>query len=143
MSRIRDGNDIKPPRNLIDLVTKALEEQVRRSTRDETEFMPGKALISPDALKRGLARLSNERVEDTLLAEAGDYAQWIERFRNGKAEHNSESIAVTSSRRLGRNSPRSRACVPGRSPMRRAARCCSIWAQVGRSQKRTVQARER
>jgi len=36
--------------------------------------------------------LSQERVEDTLLAEAGDYASTIERFRGGKAEHNEESL---------------------------------------------------
>jgi hypothetical protein len=52
-------------------------------------------LIGADSLKRGLEALSNERVEDTLLAEAGEYAPLVERFRGGKAEHNLESLAAT------------------------------------------------
>ena len=34
LSRIRDGNGIKPPRNLIDLVSKAQDAQVRREARE-------------------------------------------------------------------------------------------------------------
>lgn len=94
MSRIRDGNYVRPPRNLIDLVKKAQGEQLRREDRAPTPWSTGTAVVSSDALKRGLARLSVERVEDTLLAEAGDYAAWIERFRSGKAEHNQETLAA-------------------------------------------------
>jgi hypothetical protein len=95
MARIRDGNNIRPPRNLIDLVKKAQEEQMRREDRAATEY-DGQPLISSDALKKGLARLSTERVQDTLLAEAGEeHALWIERFRDGRAEHNQETIATT------------------------------------------------
>jgi hypothetical protein len=41
----------------------------------------------------GTRPLSTERVEDTLLAEAGDQAALIERFRDGRAEHNDASLA--------------------------------------------------
>ena len=94
LSRIRDGNGIKPPRNLIDLVSKAQDAQVRREVREAQEY-EGQPLVGADALKRGLEALSNERVEDTLLAEAGDYAPVIEKFRSGKAEHNLDSLAAT------------------------------------------------
>jgi hypothetical protein len=40
-------------------------------------------------------RLSEARVEDTLLAESGEYAQYIEKFRDGKAEHNGDSLVRT------------------------------------------------
>lgn len=93
LSRIRDGNDIKPPRNLIDLVLKSQEAQARAEARNPREYVIGAAIISSDSIKRGLQALSNERVQDTLLAEAGDYAPVIERFRNGKAEHNADSLA--------------------------------------------------
>ena len=75
MRRIRDGNDIKPPRNLIDLISMAQQAQLRREERqrDSRGYRPGVAF--------------------TLLAEAGVYAPLIERFRDGKAEHNTESIA--------------------------------------------------
>jgi hypothetical protein len=97
LSRIRDGNGIAPPRNLIDLVTKAQEAQMRKEERSATEYLPGseRGVIESDSLKRGLAALSTERVEDTLLAEAGEYAPMIERFRGGRAEHNDASLADT------------------------------------------------
>jgi hypothetical protein len=95
MSRIRDGNGLKPPRNLIDLVKKAQESQTRREERDSNSYEPGTPMIGSDALKRGLESLSAERVNDTLLAEVGEYAKWIEKFRDGKAEHNEDSLAAT------------------------------------------------
>lgn len=95
MSRIRDGNGIRPPRNLIDLVKKAQADQLRREERQATEYA-GDPLLSSEALKKGLSRLSEERVYDTLLAEAGgEYSGWIERFRDGRAEHNAETIGAT------------------------------------------------
>jgi hypothetical protein len=95
ISRIRDGNGVRPPRNLIDLVKKAQEEQLRREERTGAQY-EGQPIIGSDALKKGLARLSTERVQDTLLAEAGEEAAiWIERFRDGRAEHNEETLAHT------------------------------------------------
>jgi hypothetical protein len=67
---------------------------LRREERDGRQFVEGQALIEPDSIKRALSRLSSERVEDTLLAEAGDAAGLIERFRGGKAEHNEYSLAA-------------------------------------------------
>jgi hypothetical protein len=96
MSRIRDGNGVQPPRNLIDLVKKAQEEQLRREERSGTEYVEGHPVIGSEALKKGLVRLSTERVQDTLLAEAGEeHALWIEKFRDGRAEHNVDTIATT------------------------------------------------
>lgn len=97
LARIRDGNGIAPPRNLIDLVTQAQEAQLRKEQRTATEYDPtrGGGVIESDAIKRGLAALSAERVEDTLLAEAGEHAHLIERFRDGRAEHNDTSLAET------------------------------------------------
>lgn len=74
MSRIRDGNGIAPPRNLIDLASKAQDAQQRREAREERQYVSGEPLVGSDSLKRGLSALSSERVQDTLLAEAGEYA---------------------------------------------------------------------
>ena len=95
MSRIRDGNLLKPPRNLIDLVKKAQEAQMRREERESNQHTAGQPIVGGEALKAGLATLSEERVNDTLLAEAGEYSKWIDRFRSGKAEHSEESLAST------------------------------------------------
>jgi hypothetical protein len=93
MSRIRDGNGIKPPRNLIDLATKAQQAQQRSEERTARVHATGVPLIEADAMRRALERLSAERVEDTLLAEAAELAPMIDKFRDGKAEHNLSSLA--------------------------------------------------
>ncbi len=95
LARIRDGQDVKPPRNLIDLVKMAQEGQSRREDREPRDFVPGEALIESEAIKGALTRLSHQRVEDTLLAESGEYRGIIEKFRDGKAEHNIDSLERT------------------------------------------------
>lgn len=93
MGRIRDGKGIKPPRNLIDLVSMAKDAQLRREEREPREHEGGKPIVEPDALRRALAQLSEQRVNDTLLAEARDQAPLVDKFRRGKAEHNEESLS--------------------------------------------------
>jgi hypothetical protein len=93
MSRIRDGNGIKPPRNLIDLAIKAKEAQLRSEERTSRSFGVGVPIIDAEAIRRAQKALSEQRVQDTLLAEAADFAPMIEKFRNGKAEHNDQSLA--------------------------------------------------
>lgn len=86
---------MKPPRNLIDLVLKAQAQQLKKEEREPRTFERGHdRLITGDALKKGLQALSEARVQDTLLAEAGDNAELIELFRNGKAEHNLETLSA-------------------------------------------------
>lgn len=93
LRRIRDGNDVKAPRNLVTLMSQAQSAQLRRSKSDAANWDGTEPLVTGESMKKGLAALSAERVEDTLLAEAGDNAQLIDRFRNGKAEHNPKSLA--------------------------------------------------
>jgi hypothetical protein len=94
VSRVRDGNNVKPPRNLIDLVKKAQEAQIRREEREPHEYHPGEPVFEPEAIRRALMSLSSERVEDTLLAEAGHLAPIVGRFRDNKAEHNVASLGL-------------------------------------------------
>lgn len=93
LSRIRDGNGIRPPRNLVDLAKKAQETQQRAEDRSPRQYAQGSPLIEADALRKALQRLSDDRVNDTLLAEAAELAPLIERFRDGKAEHNITTLA--------------------------------------------------
>jgi hypothetical protein len=95
LSRVRDGNAIAPPRNLIDLVNKAKEAQSRREERNPRDFNANEPLLESDSIRKALMALSAQRVQDTLLAESGDYASQIDAFKNGKAEHNDETIAAT------------------------------------------------
>lgn len=93
ISRIRDGNGIKPPRNLIDLISMARDAQLRREDREPRDFEMNKPVIEAESLRRALEQLSEQRVNDTLLAEAKAQAPMVERFRRGKAEHNEKSLA--------------------------------------------------
>lgn len=96
MSRIKDGNDVKPPRNLIDLVNLAREEQLRAEARNPLNVADNTPLINANSLKSAHERLSSQRVEDTLLAEsAADTAALIEKFRRSKAEHNLDTLTTT------------------------------------------------
>ena len=94
MSRIRDGNNVKPPRNLIDLAKMARDEQLKAEGRAPRSFTLEEPLIGADAVRRALEKLSAQRVEDTLLAEAGaEISPLIQKFRGAKAEQNIESLA--------------------------------------------------
>lgn len=95
MSRIRDGNDIRAPRNLIDLVGKATEEQIRADSRTPRLINENERLVMSEALRNALSRLSDQRVQDTLLAEVGpEIAGYINKFNSEKAEHNLETLAA-------------------------------------------------
>lgn len=93
MRRVRDGNDVKPPRNLIDLIKYTREAQLRKEDREARET-EGNILMEPDSLRRGLSQLSEGRVNDTLLAEAGAFSPDINLFRDGKAEHSLDTLAT-------------------------------------------------
>jgi hypothetical protein len=93
MTRIRDGKGIKPPRNLIDLFNKARENQLRREQREGRQIDPARGpIIEADSVKRAFSQLSDQRVQDTLIAEAGELADTISKFRDGKSEHNHQSL---------------------------------------------------
>lgn len=94
ISRIRDGNGVIAPRNLIELVEKAREAQLRCEARSPREYRHTIALIEPDSVRRAHRTLSLTRVQDTLLAEAADLAPLIERFRDKKAEQNIASLSA-------------------------------------------------
>lgn len=94
MSRIRDGNDIRAPRNLIDLVVKAIEEQIRADSRTSRVINSAGRLVISESLRNALSRLSDQRVQDTLLAEVGpEIAGYINKFSTEKAEHNTETLS--------------------------------------------------
>lgn len=96
MSRIQDGKGVRPPRNLIDLAIKARENQIRREQRSSRgEIKKDTPLIEADSVREGQKQLSQIRVDDTLLAEAGTLAKYIERFKDGKSEHNVKTAIST------------------------------------------------
>ena len=94
LSQIKDGSGFVAPRNLIELVNLAIEEQTRSASRTACTYQKGTPLIEIKSLEQALVRLSDRRVEDTLLAEAtNDVAVLIGGFRGLSAEHSDETIA--------------------------------------------------
>ncbi len=94
VTRIRDGNDVKPPRNLIDITMMAREEQLKTEACNPRTFATDQPLIEAESIKKALRKLSERRVEDTLLAEAGpEIANLIRKFRRAKAEQDKSSLA--------------------------------------------------
>lgn len=93
LSNISDGNGSRSPRNLIDLIRFAQEEQLRREQRSPRKYLSETPMIEMDALKKALSRLSQRRIEDTLFAEYGDdVRRAIQAFKNGKSDHNVKSL---------------------------------------------------
>lgn len=94
MSRIRDGNDVRPPRNLIGLAKEAQDEQLKIEGRAPRAYTAGLPIITTDAVRKALEKLSETRVHDTLLAEASpEVAANIQKFRRSRSEHNEHSLS--------------------------------------------------
>jgi len=93
LSQICDGNGVKSPRNLIDLMSIAQQEQARREQRSPRKYASETPVIEIDSVKKALSRLSQRRIEDTLLAEYGtDVQRAILAFKNGNSDHNINSL---------------------------------------------------
>lgn len=89
-SRIRDGNSIRTPRDLLGLVVNSAQkerEQLALGRGDELA-----ELITAPAVKLGLAALSEDKVRTTLIAENPDLEEAIRSFRGQKAEQNAETV---------------------------------------------------
>ena len=94
LSRIQDGNGVKSPRNLIDLVNEARKAQIQTEERGDRKKRRTGALIEAESLKIALGSLSELRVNDTLFAENKKLAGNIRAFKGEKAEQTRETIAL-------------------------------------------------
>ncbi len=94
LTRIEDGNGIRAPRNLIDLINLAKEAQIAKEQRAVKQPKRRSMLMEPESLKLALDRLSEKRVNDTLIAEMGEIAKVISQLKDGKAEHNTKSLGA-------------------------------------------------
>ncbi|HEY5382473.1 MAG TPA: hypothetical protein VIJ65_09460 [Acidobacteriaceae bacterium] len=94
MSRIRDGNGVIAPRNLVDLVERARAEQVQSDLITPREYQEGTSLIEAESIRKAHKTLSKERVEDTLFSEAADLSQILEKFRHKKAEYDIDALCA-------------------------------------------------
>lgn len=90
LNRIRDGNNIRTPRDLHSLVLNAAKKQQEMLNIGGDDY--SSELISSPAVKAGLTVMSKDKVRTTLIAENPKLENVIRAFTKGKAEHNEESL---------------------------------------------------
>lgn len=96
-SRTADANGVVTPRDIIDLLTKAKQQQqtlLSSNTGAESDV-----LIGSQSLQYGLAELSQRKAETYLHAEFPHLWGLIEKFRDGHSEYTQRSLT----RLLGRS----------------------------------------
>jgi hypothetical protein len=93
MRRICDGNGAKPPRNLIDLVRFAFDQQIKRDSRKVRDVKSLAFIVEEDSLIEAAKKLSEQRLDDTLFAESPQETQAIKLFHGSGAVHNKKSIS--------------------------------------------------
>jgi hypothetical protein len=91
LNHIKDGNGISTPRDLISFIEKARLYQIEYWRRNGIE-RDIDYLISPVVLKQAWSDVSKEKLDTQIYAEYPHLKQHIEAFRNGKAEHNSQTL---------------------------------------------------
>ncbi len=91
LKRVQDGKQNSAPREVINLIKFAREQQVRLAEVGGTGSNPDGHLISANALSLGLEEVSKIKVE-TLWSEYPELRVYIELFRGAKTEHTSDSI---------------------------------------------------
>lgn len=91
INRIKDGNGTFTPREMIQLLRNATKEQREIWARNPPEDDTG-PLIEPVALKKALRSVSQAKLKTYLYAEFSHLREHIEKFKEGKAEHNAKSL---------------------------------------------------
>jgi len=85
-----DGKGVVTPRDIIDLVTRAI--QVQQDTFKANPEGESSWLIGPPALLYGLAELSKRRRDTYLKAEFPHLWPHIEKFQGGKSEYSAAAL---------------------------------------------------
>lgn len=92
LSRVKDGQGIIAPREIIHLLNEAKAQQILK-LQIGTNDMEAEIIIGKDAIKSALDIVSKVRLEQTIYAEYPSMKEYIEALRKEKAEH---SIATLS-----------------------------------------------
>jgi len=90
LNRIRDGNNIRTPRDLHSLIVNAARKQQDALSIGGDE-KSGELILAP-AIKAGLSVMSLDKVRTTLIAENPNLETAIRAFSKKKAEHNATTL---------------------------------------------------
>ncbi|PTQ92710.1 hypothetical protein C8P68_11187 [Mucilaginibacter yixingensis] len=92
ITRVKDGQGVSAPREVIHLLNEAKTEQIRKIELGENEAA-GDALIGRAAMKAALDKVSKVRLEQTIYAEFPSLIQFIEELKTEKAEQTTSTLA--------------------------------------------------
>ena len=93
IDRLRDGNRVATPRDLINAVDSARVFQLEDFNREPPQSLDG-PLFSEDAIRRSVRKISKDNLETRIYAEYPGLRVIIEKFRGGKADHNEVTLAA-------------------------------------------------
>ncbi len=89
-SHTMDARGVVTPRDVIDLLTKAKQQQQDEYQADPTG--PTEAVIGSQAIRYGLTEMSRRKRDTVLRAELPHLAQFIEKFEGGKTEYTQRAL---------------------------------------------------
>lgn len=93
ISRVKDGQGVTAPREIIHLINEAKNEQIRRLELGDNDLID-ETIIGRAALKSGLEKVSKVRLEQTIYAEYPSLTDHIKQLVNEKSEQSLESLAA-------------------------------------------------
>lgn len=93
MSRVKDGQGVTAPREIIHLINEAKDEQIKRLELGDNDLID-EVIIGRAAIKSGLEKVSKVRLEQTIYAEYPSLTDYIKELANEKAEQSLETLAT-------------------------------------------------
>lgn len=94
LSRVRDGNRVVAPRELIQLINEAKKIQIKDLEIGNASDNEYEELIERRAIKDALKEVSKIRLEQTIYAEYYHLKEFIELLEGQKAEQTLESLSL-------------------------------------------------
>jgi hypothetical protein len=93
MSRVKDGQGVTAPREIIHLINEAKTDQIKLLQLGEND-LTDEFLIGRSAIKTALEKVSKVRLEQTIYAEFPSLTGYIQQLENEKAEQTIETLST-------------------------------------------------
>lgn len=92
IGRVKDGNNIIAPREIIHLLNESQQQQISRFQIGQDE-LEDEILIGRNAFKNALDIISKVRLEQTIYAEYPDLKTYIQKLEGQKTEHSIDTLS--------------------------------------------------
>ncbi|HKJ42800.1 MAG TPA: hypothetical protein VKA27_11955, partial [Sunxiuqinia sp.] len=92
IGRVKDGNNIVAPREIIHLLNESQQEQIGRLQIGQ-DLLDNELLIGRNAFKTALDIVSKVRLEQTIYAEYPDLKEYIQKLEGQKTEQKIKTLS--------------------------------------------------